>query len=78
VRELQRLTMPGRLTAVHCTDIKSGNTGKNDHLIDFPGDIIRLHERLDFRYVGRFHIWKDALKVRNRTLAKGARTPDHR
>jgi DNA modification methylase len=71
VRELQRLTMPGRLTAVHCTDIKSGNTGKNDHLIDFPGDIIRLHERLDFRYVGRFHVWKDALKVRNRTLAKG-------
>lgn len=71
VREIERLTMPGRVSAVHCTDIRSGNTGKNDYLIDFPGDIIRLHERLGFRYVGRYHIWKDALKVRNRTLLKG-------
>jgi len=29
---------------VHCVDVPSGNTGC-DHLIDFPGDIIRLHER---------------------------------
>jgi len=71
VQELHRLTMPGRLSAVHCTDIRSGNTGNQDYLIDFPGDIIRLHERLGFRYVGRYHIWKDALKVRNRTLVKG-------
>src|SRR3990167_5457136 len=39
VRELFRLTMPGRMTAVHCADIPSGNTG-TDHRIDFPGDII--------------------------------------
>lgn len=71
VTELQRLTMPGRLSAVHCTDIRSGNTGHSDYLIDFPGDIIRLHERLGMRYVGRYHIFKDALKVRNRTLLKG-------
>jgi DNA modification methylase len=69
VRELARLTMPGRMTAVHCTDIPSGNTG-NDHMIDFPGDIIRLHEREGWRYIARYSIWKEPLGVRNRTLAK--------
>lgn len=42
VRELFRLTIPGRMTAVHCTDVPSGNSGC-DHKIDFPGDLIRLH-----------------------------------
>ncbi len=69
VRELFRLTMPGRLTYVHCTDIPSGNTGC-DHLQDFPGDIIRLHEKIGFKYTGRYHIWKEPLGVRNRTMAK--------
>src|SRR3990167_160953 len=49
VKELARLTMPGRLTGVHCMDVPSGNCG-TDSLIDFPGDIIRLHERLGFKY----------------------------
>jgi DNA modification methylase len=71
VEQLERVTLPGRISAVHCTDIRSGNTGKNDYLIDFPGDIIRLHERLGFRFTGRYHIWKDALTVSNRTLVKG-------
>lgn len=69
VRELFRLTMPGRMTAVHCMDVPSGNSG-SDHLTDFPGDIIRLHERLGFRYVARYHVWKEPLTVRNRTLTK--------
>src|SRR6185295_2208459 len=69
VREIARLTMPGRMTAVHCMDVPSGNTG-NDHLRDFPGDIIRLHEREGFRYVARYSVWKEPLGVRNRTMAK--------
>lgn len=69
VEELFRLTVPGRMTAVHCMDVPSGNTGL-DYLVDFPGDIIRLHERLGFRYVARYHIWKEPLTVRNRTLTK--------
>jgi len=69
VNELARLTMPGRMTAVHCMDIPSGNSG-TDHLIDFPGDIIRLHERSGWRYVARYAIWKEPLAVRNRTMAK--------
>jgi len=71
VREIARLTMPGRLTAVHCMDVPNGNTGSgDDHLMDFPGDIIRLHARCDFRYVARYHVWKEPLGVRNRTMAK--------
>jgi DNA modification methylase len=69
VRELFRLTLPGRMTAVHCMDIPSGNCGI-DYLTDFPGDIIRLHEREGFRYIARYAVWKEPLGVRNRTMAK--------
>lgn len=69
VRELARLTMPGRMTAVHCMDVPTGNTGR-DALTDFPGDIIRMHARAGFHYVARYHIWKEPLTVRNRTLTK--------
>ena len=69
VRELARLTMPGRMTAVHCMDVPSGNSGC-DYMIDFPGDIIRLHEREGFRFCARYAIWKEPLAVRNRTMAK--------
>ena len=69
VRELARLTMPGRMTAVHCMDVPSGNSG-TDWLIDFPGDIIRLHEREGWKYIARYAIWKEPLAVRNRTMAK--------
>lgn len=44
VGELFRLTMPGRITAVHCMDVPNSNTGC-DNLSDFPGDIIRAHVR---------------------------------
>lgn len=69
VKELARLTMPGRMTAVHCMDVPSGNSGC-DHLIDFPGDIIRLHEKHGWQYIARYAIWKEPLAVRNRTMAK--------
>jgi DNA modification methylase len=69
VRELARLALPGRMTAVHCMDVPSGNSG-TDYLIDFPGDIIRLHEREGWRYIARYAIWKEPLGVRNRTMAK--------
>ena len=69
VRTLARLTLPGRMTAVHCMDVPTSNTG-NDALIDFPGDIIRLHEREGWRYVARYSVWKEPLAVRNRTMAK--------
>jgi DNA modification methylase len=69
VKELFRLTKPGRCTAVHCMDTPNGNSGC-DHLIDFPGDIIRLHEAEGFHYIARHCIWKEPLAVRNRTMQK--------
>ena len=69
VRELARITMPGRVTAVHCMDVPRSNSG-TDSLIDFPGDIIRLHEREGWRYTGRRAIWKEPLAVRLRTMQK--------
>jgi hypothetical protein len=48
-------------------DTPSGNSGK-DSLIDFPGDIIRLHEKNGFDFIGRHMIWKEPLAVRNRTM----------
>lgn len=70
VAELARVTMPGRMTAVHCMDIPNSNTGKGDTLLDFPGDIIRLHAAHGFGYVARYHVWKEPLTVRNRTMTK--------
>lgn len=67
VRELHRLTIAGRTSAVHCTDVPSSNSGV-DHLTDFPGDIIRLHERIGWRFIARHTIWKEPLWVRNRTM----------
>ena len=71
VREINRLTMPGRITAVHCMDIPRAGANTGGGLIDFSGDIIRLHERLGFQYCARYHVWKEPLGVRNRTMAKG-------
>ena len=69
VGDLSRITVPGRMTAVHCMDVPSGNCG-TDHLTDFPGDIIRLHTKHDWNYIARYAIWKEPLAVRNRTMAK--------
>jgi DNA modification methylase len=70
VRELARVTMPGRCSAVHCMDVPAKNNDSGA-FIDFPGDIIRVHQASGFDYVGRHVIWKAPLKVRNVTLAKG-------
>jgi DNA modification methylase/ribonuclease HI len=67
VRELHRLTMPGRMTAVHCQDI-AVMKGDANYLIDFPGHVIRCHEENGWRYVARYHVWKEPLMVRNRTM----------
>lgn len=64
VKEIFRLTKPGRFTAVHCMDIpRNGDNG----ITDFPGDIIRLHERLGFKFWDRKNIWKEPLRVAIRT-----------
>lgn len=69
VKELFRITLPGRITAVHCCDVPLSNTGV-DNLKDFPGDIIKLHEANGFNYIARYCVWKEPLGVRNRTMQK--------
>jgi hypothetical protein len=71
VRELHRMTKPGRMSVVHCMDVPNSNSGKGDTYTDFPGDIIRLHERCGWRMASpRITIWKEPLAVRNRTMSK--------
>lgn len=66
VAELSRVTKPGRINAVHCTDVFD-NTSR---LWDFPNEIIRIHERHGFEYRNRITIWKEPLKVRMRTMVQ--------
>lgn len=66
VRELARLTKPGRLNCVHCTDLKRGTLYQHD----FPGDIIRTHEAAGMHYFCRVTIWKDAWEFARRTRMK--------
>jgi len=69
VRELHRLTVPGRMSAVHCQDVAVTRGGEH-HLIDFPGDIIKCHEAEGWKYIARYHVWKEPLTVRNRTMVR--------
>lgn len=70
IAEIARITLPGRMTAVHCMDVPLSNTGRGDELRDFPGDIIRLHRQHGFGYAARYAVWKEPLTVRNRTMMK--------
>lgn len=63
VREVERVTKPGRLSCVHCTDLKRGQLYQHD----FPGDVIRIHESVGFHYFCRVTIWKDAWEFARRT-----------
>ena len=69
VKEIYRVTLPGRLTVVHCMDLKK--SGINSAYKDFPGDIIRLHEKIGFYYQARHCIWKEPLKIALRTRSLG-------
>ncbi len=69
IDQLARVTIPGRISAVHCMDIPLSNAGC-DAMFDLPGRIIMEHERRGFVYGGRRTIWKEPLMVRNRTMMK--------
>lgn len=69
VKEIHRVTMPGRVTCVHSMEVRQDNPANG--IRDFPGDIIRLHYRLGFLYVGYHDVWKEPLGVRNRTMLRG-------
>ena len=68
IKEISRITKPGRITAVHCTDVRKDAAAHE--LWDFPHEIIKLHSKYDFVYANRITIWKEPLKVRMRTMVK--------
>lgn len=72
IEEMARVMMPGRLVAVHCSDLpfrkwKDGKLG----IKDFSGDIIRAHERHGFTLHSRVTIWKCPVVEMTRTKALG-------
>ena len=68
IEQMGRLTKPGRINAVHCTDIITQTTKHN--LWDFPHEIIQLHLKHGFTYNNRITIWKEPLEVRMRTMVQ--------
>jgi DNA modification methylase len=66
VKEISRLTKPGRLSCVHCCDLKRGIIYQHD----FPGDVVRIHEKHGLHYFCRVAIWKDAWEFARRTRMK--------
>ncbi len=72
VREKFRLTKPGRLTAVHCSDLpmtkwREGHVG----IKDFSGQIIRIHEEAGWILHSRRTIWKCPVVEMTRTKHVG-------
>ena len=72
IKELYRITVQGRLCAVHCKDLvdyknRDGMSG----LRDFPGEIIRRFEATGWKFHSRVTIWKDPVIEMQRTKAQG-------
>lgn len=72
LRELYRVTMPGRLCAVHCSDLplqkwRDGVIG----IKDLSGAIIRAHEEAGWILHSRITIWKSPVVEMTRTKALG-------
>jgi len=68
VKEMARITKPGRINVVHCQDVITHTTKHN--LWDFPHEIIKLHLKHGFTYNNRITIWKEPLEVRMRTMVQ--------
>lgn len=72
LRELIRLTVPGRVSAVHCSDLplqkwRDGVVG----IKDLSGWIIRAHEGAGWVLHSRVTIWKSPVVEMTRTKALG-------
>lgn len=72
IRELYRITKPGRVAAVHVMDL---TTTKATHgvigLSDFSGDVIREHQAAGWTFVARITIRKSPQAAATRTKAHG-------
>ncbi len=68
IKELLRITMPGRIAAVHCMQLPTSKT--RDGYIgmrDFRGDIIRAFQSAGWYFHSEVCIWKDPVVAQQRT-----------
>jgi len=73
VKEIIRITKPGRLSCVHTSDIPAmANRDGYIGLKDFPGKVIKLHEDLGWIFTGRALVQKNpqaqAIRVKSKAL----------
>lgn len=72
IRELLRVTVPGRLCAIHVKDLpKYLNRDGTAGLIDFPGMCIASFEDMGWAFHSRVTIWKCPVTERERTNNHG-------
>lgn len=72
VREMFRVMKPGRISAVHCSDLPT--TASKDGVIglfDLPAVIREAHQAEGWVYHSRVTIWKDPVVEMQRTKAHG-------
>jgi DNA modification methylase len=67
ISEIARVTKPGRISAVHITDIMNSKSGE---LWDLPHEVKMLHSKYGFKHRNTVTIWKEPLKVRMRTMVR--------
>ena len=72
IREKMRVLKPGRLTAVHCTDLptRKGRDGVIG-IKPFSNDIVAAHIEAGFIFHCRVTIWRDPVVEMQRTKALG-------
>lgn len=72
IRDLHRVTVPGRLSVVHCKQLVNykGRDGMAG-LRDFRGEIIRHHVEAGWAYHSEVCIWTDPVLEMQRTKAHG-------
>ena len=73
VKDLLRVTKPGRLSCVHSSDVPAmANRDGYIGLKDFPGQVIKLHQDKGWIFVGRAYIQKNpqaqAIRVKSKAL----------
>lgn len=73
VRELFRVTKPGRLAYVHCKDLVfyRTQTGHDAGLRDLPGMLIRAHQEAGFTFHSRITVQRCPVREMTKTKAHG-------
>lgn len=72
IPEILRITMPGRLCAVHCKQLVKyrGRDGRSG-ITDFRGEIIRHFEAAGWQYHSEVCIWTDPVLEMQKTKSQG-------